>query len=296
LTEGVSVENETVPPKYGAFRHFRASMQKRRIVVLCIGVLSLLILVAIFAPLVAPYSPVAQNLAKSLQKPSPAHLLGTDILGRDVFSRIVYGTRVSLSVGLVSVAIAGSLGMLLGLVSGVFGGWVEAVIMRVIDMMMSIPLIILAIFIGSVLGKGLTNVMISVGIAMIPSYARLTRGQVKSIKQLDFIVAGTVSGTGSFKTIFRHVLPNSLSPNIVLMTMNLGSAILIEASLSFLGLGISPPMASWGAMIADGYSRLRTFPLLSIAPGIVIMVTVLAFNVVGDALRDALDPRLRGAV
>jgi len=282
--------------KYDTFKRFLRVFLKRRVVVFCFSILTLIVLIAFLAPLFAPYEPNAQDLTKSYQEPSAEHLLGTDILGRDVLSRIIYGTRVSLSVGLVSVAIAGTLGMLLGLFAGVIGGWVDTVIMRVIDMMMSIPLIILALFIGSVLGKGLGNVMLAVGIAMIPSYARLTRGQVKSIKQLDYVVASTVSGSSRLKTIFVHILPNSLSPNIVLMTMNLGSAILIEAALSYLGLGINPPMASWGAMIADGYNKLRTLPLLSIAPGVAIMVTVLSFNIVGDALRDSLDPRLRGTL
>ncbi|MDP2791663.1 MAG: ABC transporter permease [Rectinemataceae bacterium] len=285
-----------LPPKSSAFKRFWRVFLARKIVVAGVSVLAMLLVLAVFAPLFAPYNPIAQNLQDSLQPPSREHLLGTDILGRDVLSRIIYGTQVSLSVGLVSVVIAGSVGMFLGLLAGAFGGWVDIVIMRCMDVMMSLPLIIMALFIGSVLGKGLGNVMLAVGIAMMPSYARLTRGQVKSIKQLDYVIASTVSGSSKMKSIFVHILPNSLSPNIVLMTMNLGSAILIEAALSFLGLGISPPMASWGSMVADGYTRLRVLPLLSIAPGTIIMLTVLAFNIVGDSLRDTLDPRLRGAL
>ncbi|WP_248927158.1 ABC transporter permease [Paenibacillus hamazuiensis] len=285
-----------VPPKSKEWKRFWRTMLSRKIVVLGMAVLAIAFLTAVFAPFIAPYDPVAQNLSNSLKPPSSQHLLGTDALGRDVLSRIIYGTRVSLAVGFVSVAIAGTVGMLLGLVSGYAGGWVEAVVMRMMDVMMSVPLIILALFIGSVLGKGLGNVMLAVGIGLIPTYARLTRGQVKSIKQLDYVTAGTISGAGKLKNAFVHILPNCISPNIVLMTMNLGAAILIEAALSFLGLGINPPMASWGAMVSDGYNHLRTLPVLSIAPGVVIMLVVLAFNIVGDALRDTLDPRLRGSL
>ena len=285
-----------LPSKTSEFKRFWRMMLSRKIVVVSLLILTLTFIVAIFAPVFAPYDPIKQDLSNSLKPPSAEHLLGTDMLGRDVLSRIIYGTRVSLAVGFVSVAIAGSIGMLLGLISGYVGGWVESIIMRFMDVMMSIPLIILAMFIGAVLGKGLGNVMLAVGIGMIPSYARLTRGQVKSIKQLDYVTAGTISGAGKFKNAFVHILPNCIAPNIVLMTMNLGVAILIEAGLSFLGLGINPPMASWGAMVSDGYNHLRTLPVLSIAPGVAIMLVVLSFNIVGDALRDTLDPRLRGSL
>ncbi len=293
---GMQVVETNIPTKTSSFKRFWRIMLARKIVIFGLAILLLAFIVAIFAPLIAPHDPIEQNLLNSLQQPSKEHLLGTDALGRDVLSRIIYGTRVSLAVGFVSVAIAGSIGMLLGLISGYIGGWVEGIIMRFMDVMMSIPLIILAMFIGAVLGKGLDNIMLAIGIGMIPSYARLTRGQVKSIKQLDYVTAGKISGAGSFKNAFVHILPNCIAPNIVLMTMNLGVAILIEAGLSFLGLGINPPMASWGAMVSDGYNHLRTLPYLSIAPGVVIMIVVLAFNIVGDALRDTLDPRLRGSL
>ena len=282
--------------KTNNIKRFLKTLLARRIVVAGLLVLLLTILIALFAPLIAPYEPNEINLAYSLRSPSSEHILGTDMLGRDVISRIIYGTRVSLAVGFVSVVIAGSIGMALGLIAGSIGGWMESLIMRWMDVMQSIPLIVLALFLGSVLGKGLGNVMLAVGIAMVPSYARLTLGQVKSINKLDYVTAGTISGASKFRNTLVHILPNSISPNIVLMTMNLGFAILIEAALSFLGLGINPPTASWGAMVSDGYNHLRTFPVLSIAPGIVIMIVVLAFNIVGDALRDTLDPRLRGSL
>jgi peptide/nickel transport system permease protein len=265
-------------------------------VVIGLLIIFLMIILAIFAPWIAPYDPIHQNLLQTLKSPSAQHLLGTDALGRDLLSRIIYGSRISLIVGLVSTLIAGSVGMALGLISGYIGGWVDNLIMRVMDAMMSIPLIILALFLGGALGRGLGNIVLSLGIVLIPGYARLTRGQVMSLKQLDFVTAATIGGASRFNIAVKHILPNSLSPNLVLMTMNLGIAILVEAGLSFLGMGINPPTPSWGSMVSEGYRYLRTQPLFSIAPGLFVMVTVWAFNMVGDALRDALDPRLRGTL
>jgi peptide/nickel transport system permease protein len=229
-----------------------------------------------------------------LQGISLQHPFGTDALGRDLLSRIIYGARASLSVGLVSTAIAGGIGIGLGLMAGYFGKWVDAVIMRIMDAMMSIPVVILALFIGSILGKGLGNIMLCIGIVMMPSYARLTRGQVLSVKQLDYVTAGKIGGATRFKNAIKHILPNCLAPNLVLMTMNLGTAILTEAALSYLGMGINPPTASWGAMVSGGYRYLNTNPHIAIIPGIFIIITVWSFNVCGDALRDAMDPKLRG--
>ena len=277
-------------------RQFLGVFFARKPVIVAFSIIVIMTLVAILAPLIAPYSPVEQNLRATLKDPGTEHLLGTDSLGRDLLSRIIYGSRVSLSVALVSSAIAGSAGVALGLLAGTLGGWVDNLIMRFMDAMMSIPLIILALFLGSVLGKGLGNVMLSLGIVMIPSYARLTRGQVLSIKELDYVTAGKIGGSSKIKNAVKHILPNCLSPNIILMTMNLGIAILVEAALSFLGMGINPPMPSWGGMVSDGYRFLKPHPLLSLAPGLFVMLTVWAFNVAGDALRDALDPRLRGVL
>jgi peptide/nickel transport system permease protein len=276
-------------------RFFRVFLARKAIVI-CLVFLILMVLAAIFAPVIAPYDPYKQDLRNMLKPMSWAHLLGTDSMGRDVFSRIIYGTRVSLIVGLSAVAIAGSIGMLLGLISGTVGGVVDSVIMRIMDAMMSVPMIILALFLGSILGKGLFNVTLAVGLSMIPSYTRLTRGQVLTVRQMDYVTAGTISGASKLKNALYHVFPNCVSPNIVLMTMNLGTAILNEAALSFLGLGINPPTASWGGMVSDGYNYLKMLPVIAIAPGVFIVVIVLCFNMVGDALRDALDPRLRGAL
>lgn len=232
----------------------------------------------------------------SLQPMSAQHIFGTDQLGRDLLSRIIYGTRVSFSVGIVAVAIAGSVGMILGLTAGVAGGFVDSIIMRVMDAMMSIPMIILAIFLGSILGKGLGNVMLAVGISMIPGYARLMRGQALTIRESDYITAGIICGASTLRNVITHIVPNCVSPIIVLMTMNLGNAVLAEAGLSFLGLGINPPMASWGGMVSDGNTFLNTNPVIAIVPGIFVFLIVLCFNMVGDAVRDALDPRLRGTL
>lgn len=258
------------------------------------AVIVIMILSAVFAPLVAPYSPYKQDLRNMLKGMSFAHPFGTDALGRDLLSRIIYGARASLSVGMVSTLLAGSMGILLGLIAGYLGHWVDALIMRIMDAMMSVPVVILALFLGSILGKGLGNIMLCIGIVMMPGYARLTRGQVLSIKQLDYVTAGKIGGATRLKNAFRHILPNCLAPNLVLATMNLGTAILTEAGLSYLGMGINPPTASWGAMVSDGYKYLGNYPHIAIIPGAFIIITVWSFNVCGDALRDASDPRLRG--
>lgn len=260
-------------------------------VIICIMVVS-----AIFAPIIAPYEYNQQDLKNMLQAPGPKHILGTDALGRDLFSRIVYGARASISVGVVSTIIAGTLGIILGLIAGYFGKAADAVIMRIMDAMMSIPVVILALFLGSILGKGLGNIMLCIGIVMMPGYARMTRGQVLSVKQLDYVTAGKIGGATSLKIALKHILPNCIAPNLVLATMNLGAAIMTEAGLSFLGMGINPPTPSWGAMVSEGYKYLTTAPHVAIVPGIFIILTVWSFNVCGDALRDAIDPRLRGTL
>lgn len=277
-------------------REFLRNFFRRRTVVFGSAVVLLLIIVSILAPVVAPYDPYKQSLREALQAPSRAHLLGTDSLGRDVLSRIIYGTRTSLAVGLASVGIGASIGMALGLVSGYFGGLLDTVIMRSVDALMTIPSLVFALAIGVALGGGLANVMISLGIALIPIYARLMRGQVLTVKETEFVVAARTIGCRDRRIMLRHILPNTLPPLIVLITLNLGIAILAEAGLSFLGLGIDPPGAAWGAMVSDGYRYILSNPLLSFAPGFCIILVVLAFNLMGDGLRDALDPRLRGVI
>ena len=286
----------TAPPRRNGLRRFLKVLLGRKVVIFGAVILVVLILVAILANFIAPYNPYDQNLQEALQSPSRAHLLGTDPLGRDVLSRIIFGSRASLAVGFVAVAIAGFFGMSLGLIAGYFGGIIDTIIMRIIDALMAIPPLMLALALGAALGGGLGNVMISLGISLVPTYVRLIRGQVLTVKQADYVMAGEVVGGSDLRIMVVHVLPNCLSPLIVLVTLNLGFAILAEAGLSFLGLGIAPPGAAWGAMINGGYRYLLTNPILSFAPGVCIMLVVLAFNLVGDGLRDALDPRLRGTI
>jgi peptide/nickel transport system permease protein len=295
-TEIVRVEiTSEIPPRTSDFRKFMRVFLARKSIIVCLAIMMILVISAIFAPLLAPYNPYAQNLNETLLDSSAQHLLGTDYLGRDVLSRIIYGSRASLAVGVVAVAIAGGIGMALGLVSGYFGGFLDSIIMRVMDALMAIPPIILALSLGAALGGGLANVMIALGIALVPAYARLMRGQVLTVRHADYVIASELSGASTIRNMLVHVVPNCMSPLIVLITMNLGSAILSEAGLSYLGLGIAPPGAAWGSMVNDGYKYLEGHPMLSFAPGIAIMAVVMSFNIVGDALRDALDPKLRGS-
>lgn len=268
----------------------------RKVVIFGALIIVFFIIVSFCAPLIAPYDPYEQNLTQMLQSPAREHLIGTDPLGRDELSRVIYGTRISLAVGIVSVGLASVIGIILGLCAGYFGGITNSIIMRFVDAMMAIPPIMLALAIAAALGGGLMNVIISLGISLIPTQARLMRGQVLTVKQADYVTAGDVIGAGDLRIMFLHVVPNCLPPLIVLITLNLGVAILAEAALSFLGVGVRPPAAAWGAMVNEGYRYLMTNPILSFAPGLCVMLVVLAFNIVGDGLRDTLDPRLRGTL
>jgi ABC-type dipeptide/oligopeptide/nickel transport system permease subunit len=291
----VSGINEA-PPRVSEWRRFRRVFFSRGVVIFGLVVIIALVLVAIFAPLIAPYDPYKTNLSAALQGPSHTHLLGTDSLGRDTLSRIIYGTRTSLEIGLVVVAIASLVGMTLGILAGYYGGWTYTIIMRFIDALMSFPMILLALVIASLLGSGMKNVIIALSISLMPSYARMMCGQVLSVKQNDYILASRSMGSDDWRVMLRHVFLNCIPPLIILMTMMLGSTILAEASLSFLGIGVQPPTPAWGSMVNDGRDYLLTLPILSFAPGLTIMLVVFAFNMVGDGLRDALDPRLRGTL
>jgi peptide/nickel transport system permease protein len=276
------------------FRRIIRVMFGRWVVILGTVIILLLVVTAIFAPWIAPYPPNKTNLRISIQPPSDEHWLGTDDLGRDQLSRIIFGSRIAIMVGVVAVTVSGAVGMVMGLAAGYFGGWTEIIIMRFIDALMAFPPIILMLAIAAVLGGGLTNVMIAVGIGMIPTYCRLMCAQVLSIKENDHILAANTIGASHWRIMFVHLMPNAFPALLILFTLNMGSAILMEASLSFLGIGINPPTATWGNLINTGYTYLLTNPALSLAPGVAILLVVLAFNMVGDGLRDALDPRLRG--
>lgn len=291
----VQIPSEATP-HVGEFRRIIRVMFSRKVVIAGFVIIILMILMATFAPWLAPYDPNLTNLPEALQQPSQAHPLGTDALGRDTLSRIIYGSRTSLMVGIVSIFIAASLGMTLGLLAGYFGGVTNTLIMRFIDALMAFPMMLLALVLASVLGGGLGNVMIAIGIALTTIYARLMCGQVLTIKENDYVLAARSHGASNSLIMLRHIIPNCLPPLIVLITMQMGSAILAEAGLSFLGMGIEPPGAAWGAMVNSGYKYLLDLPILSFAPGVAIMLVVFAFNMMGDGLRDALDPRLRGTL
>jgi ABC-type dipeptide/oligopeptide/nickel transport system permease subunit len=284
------------PPRTKEFRRIVKVFLSRKIVVFGLLVIIVMLITAIFAPAIAPYDPYDQNLYDVLQQPSSKYLLGTDAVGRDTLSRIVYGTRTSLMVGVVALSIAATIGLAFGLIAGYFGGLIYAFIMRCTDALMCFPMILLALVVAAVLGSGLKNVMLAVGIALIPAYCRLMCGQVLAVKENDYVLAGRAIGASNLRIMFSHVMPNCFPPLIVLMTMQVGMAILAEAGLSFLGIGIEQPTAAWGSMVSDGYQYLLTHPILSFAPGLTIMIVVFAFNMVGDGLRDALDPKLRGTL
>jgi ABC-type dipeptide/oligopeptide/nickel transport system permease subunit len=291
-----AVLSKEKPYRASEMRRFFKVFFSRGVVVLGMAIILLTIAAAIFAPWLAPYNPDKIDMNNALLQPGKAHLLGTDALGRDTLSRTIYGTRVSLMIGLVVVVLGSVVGMALGLVAGYFGGWTHAIIMRIIDALMAFPMLILALLIASLLGGGINNVIMALSFAMVPAYARLMCGQVMSVKENDYILAGRSMGASHLRIMLRHLAPNCFPPLIVMMTMMLGTTILAEAGLSFLGIGVQPPIATWGNMVNDGRQYLLTNPILSFAPGLAIMLVVYAFNMVGDGLRDALDPQLRGVI
>ncbi|HEX7101825.1 MAG TPA: nickel transporter permease [Nitrolancea sp.] len=256
-------------------------------------ILLILFLVAIFAPIIAPYDPIKITGADALQGPSAKHLMGTDNFGRDILSRVVFGARLSLRMGFIAIAIAAVIGTLIGLVAGSYGGWIESLLMRFVDALMAFPGILLALAVTAMLGPGLTNSMIAVGISFIPSFARLVRSSALQVKEMTYIEAARSIGCGTPHIIRKHIFPNVLTPIIVLSTLGVASAILIGAALSFLGLGAQPPSAEWGIMLAEGRQFMRTAWWIMAFPGLAITITVIAANLIGDGVRDALDPRLK---
>jgi peptide/nickel transport system permease protein len=252
-----------------------------------------LTIIAIFAPLIAPYPYEKQDLLNTRAAPSREHPFGTDELGRDVFSRVIYGSRFSLSIGVLAVLVGTSIGMVFGALAGYFGGWVDNIIMRLVDILQSIPGILLAIAVSVVLGPGFFNSMLALSIGGIPMAIRLLRAAILGIRTQEFLEAAVSINASTARIIIRHVLPNSFSPVLVSATMMIGHIILGSAMLSFIGLGVQPPMPEWGSMIAGGRSLIRSCPWMVTFPGIFIMLTVLALNMFGDGLRDALDPKLK---
>lgn len=257
------------------------------------AIVLLLALIALFAPLIAPFDPLDQNFRAALQGPSRSHLFGTDDVGRDILSRVIFGTRISLRVGLISVAIGGSLGVLLGTVAGFYGRFLDNVIMRLVDVLLAFPGLLLALAIVAILGPGLFNVMIAVGIGGIPTYARMSRATTLAVKERDYVLAARAIGASDARLMGRYILPNAIPPVIVIATLGVAGAILTAAGLSFIGVGAQPPTPEWGAMLTLARQYLQKAWWFTAFPGLAIMVTVLAINMVGDALRDALDPKLR---
>ena len=267
--------------------------KKSKTAIIGLIMLSVLVLLAIFADVITPYDAEKSDAANRLQLPSWEHLFGTDELGRDIFTRIAMGTRISLLVGIVSVTVSAVGGIILGSLAGYYGGKVDTLIMRFVDIWMAIPSLLLNITIVAVLGVGLQNVMIAIGISSIPGYCRTIRASILSIKSSDFIEASKACGASDLYLIATHIIPNSLAPLIVQATLRMGASILVCASMSFMGLGVVPPTPEWGAMLSTGRSFLRDYPHLCTFPGAALMYTVLAMNLLGDGVRDALDPKLK---
>lgn len=268
-------------------------MKRNKLAMVGLAIIIILVLTAIFADVIAPYGFAEQNLKNQYQTPSAAHLFGTDELGRDIFSRVVYGSRVSLRVGFISVSISMLVGVAIGAITGYYGGKVDNALMRIIDIVQALPDTLLAIAIMASLGPGLTNLMIAVGIASIPGYARLVRSSVLSLRDQEFIEAARASGSSDFRIMFKHLIPNCMAPIIVQATLGVAYAIINAAGLSFIGLGLEPPTPEWGAMLSGGRAYIRDFPHMTLFPGLAIVVTILALNLLGDGLRDALDPKLK---
>nr|WP_231701907.1 nickel transporter permease [Crassaminicella thermophila] len=268
-------------------------LRKSHMAMIGLFIVCLLILTAIFADVIAPYGYDDQELSNAFKSPSFKHLFGTDEFGRDIFSRIIYGSRISLEVGFIAVSISVVIGGFLGAIAGYYGGMVDNFIMRCMDVLLSIPQILLAISIAASLGPGLINLMIAVGISSIPQYARLVRASVLSIREQEFIEAARSVGSSDIRIIFKHILPNCLAPIIVQATLGVAFAILTAAGLSFIGLGIQPPTPEWGAMLSGGRGYIRDYAYMTLFPGLAIMITILALNFLGDGLRDALDPKLK---
>jgi len=267
-------------------------MRKSRTAIFGIIIIILFTLVAFLAPFISPYDPLEQNFIKSFRPPSAEHYLGTDEFGRDVFSRIIYGARISLQIGFVAVFISLIVGVSVGLIAGYYGGWLDMAVMRVMDLMLSFPYILLALVIMSILGPGIYNAMVAIGIVYVPQYARIVRSSVLSVKKKEYVIAAKALGANDFRIILKHIFLNSMAPIIIQTTLSIGRAIINAAGLSFLGLGAQPPTPEWGAMLSNGQDFLRNAPWIATFPGIAIALLVLGFNLVGDGLRDAFDPRL----
>lgn len=266
---------------------------KNKLAVAGLVTIVLLVLVAILAPVLASFPYEAQDLESTYQFPNAAHPLGTDNLGRDIMSRLIYGTRQSLRIGVLSVAIASTLGIIFGSVAGFYGGRVDNILMRMLDIYQSIPAMLLSIALAAALGPGINNAILAIGISTMAEYARMIRAQILTVREREYVEAARAINAGDFRIVTKHIIPNALAPLIVSITMNIGNSILAAATLSFIGLGAQPPLPEWGAMLSAGRAYMRDYGYLVVIPGICIMISVLAFNLLGDGLRDALDPKMK---
>jgi peptide/nickel transport system permease protein len=292
---GREKKERLVIKKRSQFKSIWFRFRKNKLAVIGMVLLSSIIFVAIFADLIANYEErvISQNIQQRLQTPSREHIFGTDHVGRDIFARIVHGSRVSISLGLLTVAFALTIGAIIGSVSGYYGGIIDNTLMRIMDVILAVPNILMAISIVAALGPGMRNLLIAMSLAQIPTYARIVRASILSIMGQEFIEAAKACGTRDRRIIFRHILPNAIGPIIVQSTLGMASIILTISALSFVGLGIEPPMPEWGSMLSEGRVHMRNYPHLVVIPGLAIVFAVLSLNLIGDGLRDALDPKLK---
>jgi peptide/nickel transport system permease protein len=279
--------------KRGQFREILRRFIKNKAAVLGFAVILILTVCSLFPSAIAPYGYDDQQLSRRFIHPGKEYLFGTDEFGRDIFSRVVFGCRISLSIGLISVTISCVLGIILGCVAGYYGDIVDNILMRIVDIMLAIPNILLALSIVAALGTGFFNLMLAIGIGAVPGYARIVRASILSVKEQEYVEAARAAGASDWRIIMQHILPNCMAPIIVQATMSIANAVLSAAALSFIGLGINPPTPEWGAMLSAGRSYIRDYWFVVTFPGLAIMITVFAFNLFGDGLRDALDPRLK---
>lgn len=268
-------------------------LRRNKVAMAGLFIILFLVVISILAPVIAPYSYETQDIYNTFASPSAEHWFGTDNLGRDIFSRILYGGRYSLTIGVMAVAIASCIGVFIGSLAGFFGGRLDMALMRILDVFQSIPGMMMAIAVSATLGTGMINCIIALSISSIPGYARMMRATLLNIRDMEYVEAAKSVNATTPRIILRHMIPNAMAPTIVQMTMGVASSILVAASLSFVGLGVQPPSPEWGAMLSEGRNYIRDYPHLVIFPGIMIMIAVLSLNMLGDGLRDAMDPRLK---
>lgn len=280
-------------PRVEAYKAFWKRLSRNKAAMVGGFFIVLFVIISIIGPFLTTQDPTEVNVLNKLQSPSAEHWFGTDNFGRDIFTRIIHGMPLTLKVGFLSVALGGSVGVVLGIVSGYYGGRIDTIIMRLMDILLAFPGILLALAIVSVLGGSLTNVIIAVSIFSVPAFARIVRGSTLSVRKLEYIDAVRALGASDFRIIFKHILPNVTSPIIVQATLRIATAVLTASGLSFLGLGAQPPDPEWGAMLNDGRTYMKTAPHIIMFPGMMIVIVVLAFNIFGDGLRDALDPKMK---